>query len=98
MAVRPWSARVTRAELSSTASKEMLPAKKAAGNQIISLRYRIIAAWSVCSPLASATGHSEATLTSIRPWPSAYMSRARATATGPARAVPAHTKPGGCTE
>jgi hypothetical protein len=35
--VRPWWVKVTRAELSSTASKETLSVRKADGNQIISL-------------------------------------------------------------
>jgi len=38
VAVWLCSVRVTRAEVSSTASKETLSARKAAGNQIISLR------------------------------------------------------------
>ena len=54
--------------------------------------------WSVSSPPAPATGSSEATLTSMRPAPPGYSSRARPTRTGPRRSMPSQTKPGGSTQ
>ena len=59
---------------------------------------RILEPWSSSSPLAAATVISEAALTSIRPCPAWYMSRARPTGMPATRIVASQTNRGGRTE
>jgi len=77
LAASPPSVSATRADLSSTGSKEMLSPRRAVGKLTISLKYRTVEPWSISGPPTSAIRKSSSALMSILPSPARYMSRAR---------------------